>query len=77
MTQVALLDAKQRLAELVAAAEAGEDIVITHDDRGVRLVPIPSPTEVNAKSGFGSCRGLIWMAEDFDAPLDELREYME
>ena len=28
-------------------------------------------------TGFGACRGLIWMADDFDAPLDEMREYME
>ncbi len=25
----------------------------------------------------GSCKGMIWMADDFDAPLEELREYME
>jgi hypothetical protein len=25
----------------------------------------------------GSCKGAIWMADDFEAPLEELREYME
>jgi len=26
---------------------------------------------------FGSGKGKMWIADDFDAPLDELREYME
>jgi len=26
---------------------------------------------------FGSGRGKMWIADDFDAPLEELREYME
>jgi DNA-damage-inducible protein J len=26
---------------------------------------------------FGSGKGKMWFADDFDAPLDELKEYME
>jgi len=26
---------------------------------------------------FGSGKGKMWIAEDFDAPLEELKEYME
>jgi addiction module RelB/DinJ family antitoxin len=26
---------------------------------------------------FGRLKGKIWMADDFDAPLEEMREYME
>ena len=26
---------------------------------------------------FGDLRGKIWMAPDFDAPLEEFKEYME
>lgn len=28
------------------------------------------------KSNFGSARGLIIMGDDFDAPLDDFKEYM-
>ena len=28
------------------------------------------------KTGFGCMKGEIWMAEDFNAPLDDFREYM-
>ena len=26
---------------------------------------------------FGSMKGKIWMSDDFDAPLEDMREYME
>ncbi len=29
------------------------------------------------KTGFGCLKGQIWMADDFDAPLDCFKEYME
>ncbi len=44
----------------------------------VRLVPIPTPAAEEARpaTGFGCCRGMIWMADDFDAhhrdPIDRL-----
>jgi hypothetical protein len=28
------------------------------------------------KTGFGCAKGQIWMADDFDAPLDCFKEYM-
>jgi hypothetical protein len=28
-------------------------------------------------SAKGSLKGKIWMADDFDAPLEEMKEYME
>lgn len=35
------------------------------------------PIEPRAKrGGLGSLKGQIWMADDFDAPLEELQEYM-
>ena len=56
----------------------------------VRVV-VPANSAVQPKAGLdgvtdpawprfpkaGSCKGMIWMADDFDAPLEELREYME
>jgi hypothetical protein len=28
------------------------------------------------RDAFGIWRGQVWMADDFDAPLDDLQEYM-
>ena len=80
MTEVTLLEASQHLPELLAAAAAGEGVVIVQDDGwAFRVVPTP-PGAAKRPARIpraGSCAGLIQMADDFDAPLDELREYME
>jgi DNA-damage-inducible protein J len=41
-------------------------------------IPFPLFTE-NAKKTpkLGGWEGKIWMADDFDAPLDDFKEYME
>ena len=36
------------------------------------------PIEPRAKrGGLGSLKGQIWMADDFDGPLEDFKEYME
>ena len=30
----------------------------------------------NLYRGYGSLKGKIWMSEDFDAPLEDFKEYM-
>jgi hypothetical protein len=37
---------------------------------------VPQTTTPN-RQGFGSWQGQIIMAEDFDEPLEDLKEYME
>lgn len=39
--------------------------------------PEEPQTERPRKRVFGSAKGLIRMAEDFDEPLEDFREYME
>ena len=40
---------------------------------------IPKKSNTNARPPFeyGSMSGKMWMADDFDAPLDDFKEYME
>jgi prevent-host-death family protein len=62
MSSVELEEAKERLAELVEQAAQGEDVVITRNGKPLaRIVPIRRTRQ------FGSAKGLIEMAEDFDA----------
>ncbi len=35
-----------------------------------------SKVEENPESGFGSMKGKIWMAPDFDEPLEDFKDYM-
>jgi antitoxin (DNA-binding transcriptional repressor) of toxin-antitoxin stability system len=80
MIQVTIVEAQKRLPELLAMLRAGEGMEIYADDGWIFRVgavpPLPA-TDERPATGFGCCRGMIWMADDFDAPLDEMREYME
>ena len=72
--QIDLGEAKQHLIDLINIALTGEEIVITEADKPVlRIARIPEPKPHRKR---GSAKGLIEMSEDFDAPLDDFREYM-
>ncbi len=81
MIQVTLAEAQARLPELLAMVQGGEGLEIYGEGgwtfRVGAVPPLPLPEEGRPERGFGSCRGMIWLADDFDAPLDEMREYME
>jgi prevent-host-death family protein len=79
MTQITLEDAGAQLSRLIQVVRMGEEVVITQNSLPVaRLVSIPelAPTE-KPRPQFGSARGLIELADDFDAPLEDFKEYME
>jgi antitoxin (DNA-binding transcriptional repressor) of toxin-antitoxin stability system len=74
MHQVKLDEAKTRLLDLIEAAIRGEDVFILKDDQQtVQLVPVELPER---RPHFGSAKGLIVIADDFDAPLADFNEYM-
>jgi antitoxin (DNA-binding transcriptional repressor) of toxin-antitoxin stability system len=75
MQKVSLDEAKTRLPDLIEAVYQGDTVLITGDDQQlVQLVPV---VVQNARPQFGSAKGLIQMADDFDAPLEDFSEYME
>ena len=82
MTQVTLIEAQRRLPELLAAAEAGETVEIrSQSGRAIRLMAREPGAALSPDwPGYpypGSAKGLIEVPDDFDEPLDELKEYME
>jgi len=73
MTFITLQEAESNLAELMEQAAHGEEIIITNPEgRGFKIVPLPLSAKVPK---FGSAKGLIRMADDFDAPLPDFEEY--
>ncbi|MDR2547178.1 MAG: DUF2281 domain-containing protein [Lachnospiraceae bacterium] len=42
-----------------------------------QFIVLAAKTEPTARPVYGSGRGQMWIADDFDTPLEELREYME
>lgn len=73
MRTVPLDEAQQRLPELMDEAAGGEEVVISRGDgASFRLVPIVASAP---RPVFGSARGLIEIASDFDAPLEGFEPY--
>jgi antitoxin (DNA-binding transcriptional repressor) of toxin-antitoxin stability system len=79
MVQVSAEEAKTRLPDLIADAIRGESVFITQDGQQViQLVPVGDAIgDVKLPRQPGSAEGLIWMADDFDAPLEDFKEYIE
>ena len=67
MSQVNLHEAKTHLSRLVDRAAAGEEIVIARSGKPVAKL-IAFDRDATPRQ-FGSMRGLIDVADDFDAPL--------
>jgi prevent-host-death family protein len=67
MSQVNLHEAKTQLSRLVDRAAAGEEIVIARSGKPVARL-IAFDRDVTPRQ-LGSMRGLIDVADDFDAPL--------
>lgn len=67
-------EAKSQLSRLVALAEGGEEVVIQRSGRPVaRLVAMPRRRPV--ADAFGTLRGEIELADDFDELPAELGEH--
>jgi prevent-host-death family protein len=72
--------AEARLAELVAAVQGGDEVVLTHDGQPVaRLLPARTTVALVGITGprkAGSARGLVFIRDDFDDPLEGFRDYI-
>lgn len=66
-------DVKTKIADLIEAAMRGDKVVITKNGQQIiQLVPMKTAH----KPKFGSAKGKIKFAKDFNEPLADFREYM-
>lgn len=72
MLNVNVEKAKDSLPELIDAAINGEEIIIEEKNKTVKLVPLPKE---KPRPRFGSAKGKIEFAADFDEPLEDFAEY--
>lgn len=71
---VDLTDAPQQLRELVDEATRSGEVVLTRGGEAVaKIIPLQS---ARAPRRRGSARGMIHMADDFDATPEDFRDYM-
>jgi antitoxin (DNA-binding transcriptional repressor) of toxin-antitoxin stability system len=60
--------------QLIEKAARNGGVIITKDGQSlILMVPI---TKLRKERKFGTAKGLINMSDDFDQPLDDLKEYM-
>ena len=65
----------QQWLKIIELLSRGESIMLTQDQ-----TPIAEVTPVKqAKPKYrqaGTMKGMIWMSDDFDEPLEDFKEYM-
>ncbi len=78
MTTISIQDAQATLPDLIHRLIPGEEVVITdHDQPVARIVPTSPPCAGRTPRMPGTMRGtVLYMAPDFDAPLDDFKDYM-
>jgi antitoxin (DNA-binding transcriptional repressor) of toxin-antitoxin stability system len=64
----------QRLLDLVDEASRSGELVLTHEGEAVaKIIPL---RRARAPRRPGSARGMVHMADDFDATPEDFRDYM-
>jgi prevent-host-death family protein len=78
MSTVTIEEAQAKLLDLIHTLQPHEEVVITENNQPVaRLIPVHRPGARKPRQP-GTLRGTVkYMAPDFDAPLEDFKEYME
>ena len=76
MNTISVQEAQGKLSELIHRLTPGEEVILTENDRPVaRLTSAASPERKPRRPG--TLRGtVLHMAPDFDAPLEDFKEYL-
>ena len=69
-------EAQAKLKDLIHGLAPGEELVITENQKAVARLVSEAVKATRPPPGLGK-GGIIYMAPDFDAPIDEMKEYME
>jgi antitoxin (DNA-binding transcriptional repressor) of toxin-antitoxin stability system len=78
MATMTIQEVQAQLTDLIHRLTPGDEVVITENDVPVaRLVPATAAAPKKPRQ-LGTLKGtVLHMAPDFDAPLEDLKEYME
>ena len=76
--EIGAFAAKTHLSAILSKVTQGQTFYITkHGKRIAEIKPITRVAGKPAMAPPGFAKGKFWMAPDFDAPLDDFKEYME
>ncbi len=77
MVAISMQEAQATLPELIHRLRPGDAMQITEDGRAMAVVTAYAP-ETRRMPKLGTQRGsVVYMSPDFDAPLEDFREYTE
>lgn len=77
MSSVSIEEARAKLSELIHELHPGDEVVITEGEQPVARL-LPAATDARKARRLGTLHGTVkYVAPDFDAPLDDLKDYME
>ncbi len=76
MSTLNLNDAEAHLPQIIAGLKPGDEVIIT--DQGQPVAKLVRSERTTWPCKAGSAKDTThWMAPDFDAPLEDFKEYME
>ncbi len=75
MHQITIEEATAHIASVLADVLHGEEVILTEHEKPVaKVMPFNGGL---VKRGFvGSLIGKVWIADDFDEPLEDFKDYM-
>jgi prevent-host-death family protein len=78
MSSISIDEARAKLSELIHDLRPGDEIVITEGEEPVaRLLPATA-ARLQKRRQLGTLHGTVkYVAPDFDAPLEDFKEYMK
>jgi antitoxin (DNA-binding transcriptional repressor) of toxin-antitoxin stability system len=76
MATVTLEEAQAKLPELIDGLKAGETLVINRNGQPWAQLEKKAITSPPCKAGVYR-NAEFWMSPEFDAPLDDFKDYME
>jgi antitoxin (DNA-binding transcriptional repressor) of toxin-antitoxin stability system len=76
MQTISVQDAQTHLAEIIEKLPPGGEVELT--DNGQPLAKLVKAARTSWPCKAGSAKDTVhWMAPDFNAPLEDFKEYME
>ena len=76
MSTITIEEAQAKLSEIIDNLPAGEAVVIVRDGAEVAKLTRTGAKQWPCKAGSYR-KAEFWIAPDFDAPLEDFKEYME
>lgn len=77
MTSITLQEVQANFTAVLQKLQPGEEVVITENGQPLARVQKSQPETPPAPRKAGSAKDkILWIAPDFDAPLEDFKDYM-